>query len=181
MKHVKKTLKSLTEISYGAILASPLPELNPSMNQAPRPEENSMPGKERRIFPRKPCTIPVRFRSIANEYVPVSMGVAAARGSAKEIRTMRPRPSNQETIVGESVNLSELGIGFKSPFRFSVGEAVEIYFTLPRELTGRNPEEVRCNARVVHVEKEFDAQGMTGVGATVERFEPLDNGRKWEN
>ena len=140
-----------------------------------------MSSKERRISHRKSCTIPVRFRSIAGEYVPVSMGIAAGRRSAKESRAMKSQSSNQETIVGETTNLSERGIGFKSPLRFSVGGAVEIYFTIPRELTGRNPEEVRCSARVVHVENTLDSQGMTGVGAAVERFEPLDKSRNWEN
>jgi hypothetical protein len=140
-----------------------------------------MSSKERRICPRKTCTIPVRFRSIADESVPISMGVAAARGSAKEMQAMKPGPSNQEIIVGETINLSERGISFKSPRRFTVGEAVEIYFTLPREMTGRNPEEVRCSARVVHVEQQMDAQGLTGVGAAVELFEPTKNRRNWEN
>jgi hypothetical protein len=58
---------------------------------------------------------------------------------------------------------------------------VEMYFTLPRELTGRRPEEVRCNARVVHIEGNADALGMTAVGAEVERFEPLNMQRSWEN
>jgi hypothetical protein len=140
-----------------------------------------MSSKERRISPRKACTIPVRFRSFAQEYMPVSMGVAASRGSSKESRAMKLRSSGQETFVGETINLSERGIRFKSPLKFSVGDPVEIFFTLPRELTGRSPEEVRCNARVVHVENELDAQGMTGVGAAVERFEPLNNRRNWSN
>lgn len=140
-----------------------------------------MSNKERRSSPRKTCTIPVRFRSIAHEYAPAAMGVAASRGAAKESRAMRPRPVNQETIVGETVNLSEQGIRFKSPLRFTVGESVELFFTLPRELTGRSPEEVRCDARVVHVENELDAEGMTGVGAAVERYEPLNYRRNWAN
>jgi hypothetical protein len=140
-----------------------------------------MSSKERRISPRKACTIPVRFRSIADEYIPTFMRAAASRGSSKETRTIKQQPGNQETVVGETINLSERGIRFKSLLRFSVGETVEIYFTLPRELTGRDPEEVRCAARVVHVEYELDAQGMTGVGAAVERFEPLNSRRNWSN
>jgi hypothetical protein len=140
-----------------------------------------MSNKERRNCPRKTCTIPVRFRSIASQYMPVSIAVGAARGLAQQRWATTLRPSNQETIVGETVNLSERGIRFKSPLRFSIGESLEIYFTLPRELTGRNPEEVRCDARVVHVENEVDAQGMTGVGAAVERYEPLNIRRNWSN
>lgn len=94
---------------------------------------------------------------------------------------MRSQPRSQDAFEGETVNLSERGIHFKSPLQFSIGESVEIYLTLPRELTGRSPEEVCCDARVVHVENEFDAQGMTGVGAQVERFEPLNYKRNWAN
>jgi len=140
-----------------------------------------MQSKERRISPRKACTIPVRFRAVANQYIPVSMAVAAAGGLARESRAMRSQPRSQDTFEGETVNLSERGIRFKSPLQFCVGESVEIYLTLPRELTGRSREEVRCNARVVHVENEMDAQGLTGVGAEVERFEPLNYRRNWAN
>jgi len=50
---------------------------------------------------------------------------------------------------------------------------MELYFTLPRELTGRSPEPVRCCARAVHVEQKTDERRWTGIGAVVERFEPL--------
>jgi hypothetical protein len=53
--------------------------------------------------------------------------------------------------------------------------------TLPRELTGRSPEEVRCSALVVHVEDHADHQGYTGVGASIERFEPVNVTRNWAN
>ena len=140
-----------------------------------------MPKKERRVAPRKSCAIPIRFRSYSNEYVPVSVGVAAEGGAAKEAKLKRQRAGYQETLVGEAVNISERGIGFRSPLKFNVGESVEVFLTLPRELTGRRPEEVRCDARVVHVDAEADPVGMTAVGATVDRFEPLNNGHSWAN
>ena len=142
-----------------------------------------MSNKERRIAPRKACAIPIHFRSFTSEYIPTGagVGVAASGGSSRRGRFAEAQASFQETVVGETVNLSERGIGFKSPLKFSLGETVEMYFTLPRELTGRRPEEVRCNARVVHIESKADALGMTAVGAEVERFEPLNVGRSWEN
>jgi hypothetical protein len=141
-----------------------------------------MTKKERRVAPRKTCTIPIRFRSFtSHELVPASVGVAASGGSAKASGEARERVSTQETIIGQTVDISERGIGFKSPLKFTVGESVEVFLTLPRELTGRRPEEVRCDARVVHVELHPDAVGMTGVGAAVERFEPLNNGHAWAN
>jgi hypothetical protein len=142
-----------------------------------------MSSKERRISPRKSCTIPVRFRFSAggNEFIPASLGTATLHGSGSHVRGTEQRPNAQEIIVGETVNLSERGIRFKSPLKFSIGESIEMFFTLPRELTGRNPEEMRCSARVVHVESELDAQGMTRIGAAVESFEPMNIRRNWSN
>lgn len=140
-----------------------------------------MSKKERRITPRKPCTIPIRFRTFVNGYMPVAVGAAQSHVAARDFRSSRPWPSNLETIEGETVNLSERGIRFRSPFKFNIGDPVEIYFTLPRELTGRSPEEVCCNARVVHVENETDAEGMMAAGAVVESFEPLNRAHSWSN
>lgn len=141
-----------------------------------------MSKNERRVAPRKACTIPIRFRSFtSHEFPPATVGVAASGGSAKAAGPASQRTSTQETIIGEAMNISERGIGFKSPLQFSVGQTVEVFFTLPRELNGRRPEEVRCDARIVHVGMQRDAVGMTGVGAAVVRFEPLNNGHPWAN
>jgi PilZ domain len=141
-----------------------------------------MSRKERRVAPRKACTIPIRFRTFtSNELTPATVGVAASGGAARVSGEARERVSTQETIIGQTVDISERGIRFKSPLQFTVGESVEVFLTLPRELTGRRPEEVRCDARIVHVDMQPDAVGMTGVGATVERFEPLNNGHAWAN
>ena len=136
---------------------------------------------ERRITPRKACTIPIRFRALVSEFTPVAVGASGFRVSDNDFRVSRPRPSNLETIEGETVDLSERGIRFRSAFKFRIGDPVEIYFTLPRELTSRSPEEIRCNARVVHIENESDAQGMTVAGAVVEQFEPLHRAENWSN
>lgn len=126
-----------------------------------------MAGKERRISPRKDCVVPLRFRVLTNaNAVP---GKQAAH-----------RAAHYESQEGEAINLSERGIGFRSSKRVNVGEPLEIYFTLPRELTGRSTEQVKCSARVVHVEARADQQGKIGVGAIVERFEPI-GARNWDN
>jgi hypothetical protein len=142
-----------------------------------------MSSKERRISPRKSCAIPVRFRISAsgNEFMPAPWGAATLHGSSSHVCATEQRPSAQEIIVGETVNLSERGIGFKSPLRFSIGESIEMFFRLPRELTGRNPEQMRCNARGVHVANESDTQGMTGMGAAVEHLEPMNIRRNWSH
>jgi hypothetical protein len=128
-----------------------------------------MRNKERRIAPRKECTVPLRFR------VAKSVDSLARETAGASART----PFG--TIEGESVNLSERGIYFRSRQRVNVGEPLEMYFTIPRELTGRSAEQVRCSARVVHVEPQADRQGLVGVGAAVERFEPMSSARDWGN
>jgi hypothetical protein len=60
-----------------------------------------------------------------------------------------------------------------------VGEPLEIFFTLPTELTGRSPEQVCCRARVVHVDN-FE-HGSIGIGAAIERFERISKGHNWDN
>jgi hypothetical protein len=128
-----------------------------------------MGNKERRIAPRKECTVPLRFR--------VAKGVDSLARETAGVSARTPFG----TIEGESVNLSERGIYFRSRQRVNVGEPLEMYFTIPRELTGRGAEQVRCSARVVHVEPQADRQGLVGVGAAVERFEPMSSARDWGN
>jgi hypothetical protein len=160
-------------------------------------------SNERRIAPRKVFSIPIRIRSLASEVVSVAAGatisknttasgLATASSQAAMIGHAAVGPISTSATAakparvldmqeGETVNLSERGIYFKTAQKVKIGQAMEIYFTLPRELTGRNPEPVRCSARVVHVEQYSDERGWTGVGASVERFEPLQRFRSWDN
>lgn len=131
-----------------------------------------MSGRERRVSPRKDCAVPLRFRIISNSATVSSPELGAGRGAAVASRGI---------LEGEAVNLSERGIYFRSREHVSIGAPLEIYFRLPRELTGRSAEEVRCSARVVHVEQAESNGGLTGVGATVERFEPISMIRNWHN
>jgi hypothetical protein len=137
-----------------------------------------MSDHERRIAPRKSYAIPVRFNVITEQYAMVGAGGGAtspARPSARVLTTI-PLPKQ-----GEIVNLSERGIGFKTRQNLNVGENVEIFFTLPTALTGRAPEDVRCNARVVRVDKAEDANGMIAIGAAIDRFERTSISRNWDN
>lgn len=135
-----------------------------------------MSANERRNSPRKECAVPLRFRVVAD-------GQDASAGEFAASFAERPtKPSlHAATCEGEACNLSERGVYFRSRERVNVGERLEMYFTLPRELTGRAPEQVRCSARVVHVEESADQRGTTGIGAFVERFEPLMEPRNWAN
>ena len=89
--------------------------------------------------------------------------------------------ANCATLEGECLNISERGVYFTSREALQVGESLDMYFTLPRELTGRQPEQVRCSARVVHIDGETGPQGLRGFGATVDRFEPMMAVRNWAN
>jgi hypothetical protein len=134
-----------------------------------------MTPQERRLVPRKECALPVRFR---------------IRDNGLENQPKEPHPhskggassaAHNGMCEGVALNLSERGIHFKSRERLTVGQPLEVYFTLPPELTGRKTEDVRCNARVVHVEARPDKNGLTMVGAAVERFETLAASRNWGN
>jgi len=156
-----------------------------------------MSSNERRIVPRKIFSIPIRIRPLASESLSVAAGSTESRNaqtSSYSAVPVSPAASLMNSAVatskpvrvldmqeGETVNLSERGIYFKTAQKVKIGQAMEIYFTLPRELTGRSPEPVRCSARVVHVEQYSDERGWTGVGASVEQFEPLQRFRTWDN
>ena len=150
-----------------------------------------MSSNERRIASRKSFSIPIRIRPLASEAVSVAAGPTVSRSATTgshattspitgSTGTAKPVPV-VDMQEGETVNLSERGIYFKTAQKVKIGQAMELYFTLPRELTGRSPESVRCSARVVHVEQQSDERGWTGVGACVERFEPLQRFRNWDN
>jgi hypothetical protein len=133
-----------------------------------------MPGKERRNSPRKDCVVPLRFRVLENATLPWE------ELSATHESTAYKGSIHSATLKGEAVNLSERGLYFTSREKLKVGEVLEMYFALPRELTGRGPEQVRCNARIVHVETRDDL-GALGIGAIVERFQPVLTARDWAN
>lgn len=135
-----------------------------------------MAGRERRSSPRKDCVVPLRFRIATNGHNGHSGEFAASYGLG-ESGTL----ASAATLEGEALNLSERGVYFTSYEKLHVGEPLEMYFTLPRELTGRSPEQVRCTARVVHVDEYTNPRGARGFGAIVERFEPIVSPRNWAN
>lgn len=134
-----------------------------------------MSDKERRNSPRKLCALPVRFRLGKDDRSsPMKPRSGAGKSSGQGIA-----PHNLE-FQGKALNLSERGVYFTCREHLEVGQPIEMYFTLPPELTGRAPESVRCDARVVHVDEDGQA-GLSGIGACVERFEPMAALRKWAN
>ncbi|MFY9691332.1 MAG: PilZ domain-containing protein [Candidatus Acidiferrales bacterium] len=140
-----------------------------------------MSNRERRDSPRKECAVPLRFRILAN---------GNGNGNQAHAEEINPAPqllahkvSNYSpSYEGKALNLSERGLYFTAREKLSIGEPLEIYLTIPRELTGRGPEPVRCRARVVHVDENYaQQQGMKGVGAIVDRYETVAMSRNWGN
>jgi hypothetical protein len=127
------------------ILQIPLPVGGSEFQFANFLMEGIMNGSERRLGPRKDVSIPLRFR--------VSTSNAAA---------VNP---------GRALNVSEHGLYFCSDHKLVVGSPVEIFLTLPREITGKGPEEVRCSGRVVRVIEDAHLQGQSGIGVQVDHFE----------
>ena len=113
-------------------------------------------SKDRRIAPRKVYAMPVQVRVRTEVFAP-------ARG--EQIAATLP-----DLRYGETINISELGIYFKSNERVSFGEELEMFFRLPSELTGRGPEKVRCSGRVVHVNGSVDGKGTSGIGVAIGSF-----------
>jgi PilZ domain len=121
-------------------------------------------SKERRVAPRKFCTLPVRFRVRTDIFAPEPQERAYARGE-RAAAALSP-----SVLEGETVNISTLGIYFKSREGVAFGEELEMSFRLPGELTGRTAEDVRCEARVVHVNASIDGKGTAGIGVAIGRF-----------
>ncbi len=135
-----------------------------------------MSNRERRDSPRKECAVPLRFRILANGDGFHAQEVAQpAELLARKVSAYSP------SYEGKALNLSERGLYFTACEKLSIGEPLEIYLTIPRELTGRGPEPVRCRARVVHVDEVYPQQGVKGVGAIVDRYETVAMSRNWGN
>ncbi len=100
---------------------------------------------ERRLAPRKAVSIPLRFRISTSN----SAGVT----------------------LGRALNVSEHGLYFSSDHKLIVGSHLEIFLTLPREITGKGPEEVRCSGRVVRVIEDAEQPGQLGIGVHIDHFQ----------
>ena len=101
---------------------------------------------ERRTTTRLLLRIPLRFRPITN-------------------------PASPEQRA-ESLNISQRGVYFATEFPPQAGTPVELLLKMPSELTGKTPAEIRCTARVVHVEPNTFVDGRAGVGVEIERYGP---------
>ncbi len=104
-----------------------------------------MSTRERRLAPRKEVSIPLRFRITTS--------------------------STAAVTAGRALNVSEHGLYFSSDHELIVGSPLEIFLTLPREITGKGPEEVRCSGHVVRVIQDAELPGQLGVGVQIDHFQ----------
>ena len=130
-----------------------------------------MAGNERRRSPRKCCALALRYR--------ITVARRAAAAAAGDYSLPPKLPPLFPTLAGECLNLSERGICFTARERLAVGTQLEIFLTIPRELTGRESEPVCCRARVTHVEESADHRGLRRIGAAIETFESLVRSSDW--
>jgi hypothetical protein len=70
----------------------------------------------------------------------------------------------------EAINVSRGGFFFASSAPLQVGMAVEATLLMPVEVTGNQPQETRCTARVVHMRNEPFGDGRMGFGAEIEKY-----------
>lgn len=136
-----------------------------------------MKSNERRMSPRKIFVAPIRFRPLLEDVASPVTVVASGSRSARESRVAL---ASLDHYAAEAVNISERGLCFLTAEKLEVGEPLEMNFTLPRDLTGRTTERVRCNARVVHVDPE-NSSGAWRIGAYVESYKPVQSLRTWDN
>lgn len=102
-------------------------------------------GSERRQVARHNIRSPLRFRA---------MNVAA----------------DLSEHFTEAMNVSRGGFFFASSAPLQVGVPLEATLRMPAEVTGTQPQETRCTARVVHVKNKPYGDGRIGFGAEIEKY-----------
>jgi PilZ domain len=73
----------------------------------------------------------------------------------------------------ESENISQRGILFATALPLQVGTPLEVSLKMPQELAGKSANDVKCVARVVHVQPNAFVGGKAGVGVHIEGYEAV--------
>ena len=110
-----------------------------------------MKPSDRRLETRIDIRVPLKFRPVTNP------------------------PSNEQRA--ESINLSRRGMCVSTDSPLALGTQVEVFMTMPSEISGSPAAEVRCIARVVHIQKGWS--GRTSIGLYVERYETMSVSERW--
>jgi len=104
-----------------------------------------MNSRERRIDTRINLNVPLRFRVLNS--------------------------ANSEERTGESINFSQRGILFATAVPLVVGTPLEVSLKIPREVAGHAASDLKCIARVVHVEPNAFLGGKAGIGLHIEQYQ----------
>jgi hypothetical protein len=104
-----------------------------------------MNSRERRIDTRINLNVPLRFRVLNS--------------------------ANSEERTGESINISQRGILFATAVPLVVGTPLEVSLKMPREMAGHAASDLKCIARVVHVEPNAFLGGKAGIGLHIEQYQ----------
>jgi len=78
-----------------------------------------------------------------------------------------PAPERQE----QSLNLSPHGVYFATDTPFREGETIEVFFSMPEEITDEPATEWRCTGHVVRVDRAESSTGRVGVGVRFDCYE----------
>jgi hypothetical protein len=106
-------------------------------------------------------------------------------------RRKEPRVNVRETVrfrpvtdpvspeqLAETVDMCQRGICIATDFPLSLGAQVELYVKIPQEVSGGDPVDARCVARVVHIGSNGNGSKRL-VGMRIERYECLNLRERW--
>jgi hypothetical protein len=112
-----------------------------------------MDGRDRRRETRVDVRVPLRFRPVANLNVPEQKA--------------------------ESENVSPLGVYFTTDFPLTVGAVLVLWMTMPAQVTEGDARDVRCLARVMHVEPTGRLVRKVGVGLRIDEMAAAARVERW--
>jgi len=115
-----------------------------------------MGSKDQRVAPRKSCEMPLRFRVACSD-------------------------CSEETFEGRCENISDTGIFFTAVRLMRPGDPIQMFFTIPGEVTGTQPRPVHCQGRIRHVRQKTEGNGRHGFGAHIDRLELENPGHRWSH
>src|ERR1700735_3236268 len=104
-----------------------------------------MSSSERRIDTRINICVPLRFRALNT-------------------------PDAVEQTA-QSENISQRGMYFLTTVPLKVGTPRGVPLRMPQERAGKMASDVKCMARVVHVNQSAAPGGKSGIGLHIERYE----------
>lgn len=70
----------------------------------------------------------------------------------------------------ETINVSRGGFFFVTSAPLQVGMPIDATLTMPAEVTGGQPDETHCRARLVHAKPDAYSDGRMGFGAEIEMY-----------